>query len=135
MILEQICYFIRTCIYRNLIKVELNKCIYNKGTNKKKKTGESSKWEVPFSFIKVIFMITTHEIPQLLHILISHFFVSPRLRLFEGHLVLIHWCPGSHICKRFWTAKVNKKPEEGFAFRKLPPSFCGPGSSKSITNI
>ena len=101
MISNKYTIFLGTCIYRNLAKVEQNKCIYNKGTNKKKKTGKSSKLEVPFSFIKVIFMITAYEIPQLLHILISHFFVSPRLRLFEGHLVLTHLFPGSHICKRF----------------------------------
>ena len=33
--------FLRTCIYRNLIKVTQNKSIYNKDTNKKKKNGKS----------------------------------------------------------------------------------------------
>ena len=53
-----ILFFLKSLI--NVTKNKWHKCIYNKDTNKKKETGKSSKWEVPFLFIKVVFMITTY---------------------------------------------------------------------------
>ena len=53
---------------------------------KRKKLGNLFK----FLFNKVVIMITAYEISQLLYILISLYFFSSTLRLFEGHLVLLH---------------------------------------------
>ena len=82
-------------------------------------------------------MITANEISQLLYILISLYFFSPGLRLFEGcsdRLIVINKIcqisqkhsqsisPQDHIFVKDF-GKMKKRTEEGFSFYKLCPSF------------